>query len=1106
MTPLCTYRTYVARPRYAYGGGGGTAAQPTQNPKAGHHPPKNKPRCGTMGKGGGNVHPRGAAGGTPRRPQSSPTGAPSDFMRRILTPPTGTVGLVDGTAEASGGGGGREDHAQINGPTGAAVDTDNIGSVPNGEGVSVSDVADPNEEGGEGAKPAQTSAAQNQLQYRGRKRSRNSFDGKSGDGEDDEEGEEDNAISSINDGDNTSANDACDTSSKDKGYGYVMLDECSVLIDDCSTNGCDGDAIVTGQWIDIEVTNQKDAKNTEEGMEMKEDHEGLDRPNSRHRSDLVLQTQNSSTGVGRLTMDISSVSRFDGTLMDAKSVPPPTSASASASIKNADYANDDNRSDAVLMVGLVLGCQDMGLVDITRCRIALHGQENPKNSGDGNPSSDATQCRYRASIVVTLAVDMEAIRSFAPSGKSHAKQPAKKRARRSSSSMSSSLRSPRKARGRGELPSPMQLLLSMVRCDWARMNAHTEATLSEAKPIIGDCEDEDESEGGERRKANIFPKAITLDELYQRITGASTHTTDTDDLSQKSNALKQASGSLMNDDISRPFSSHAGLPDEIIVRVSKFLRAESLYNFRCASLRLHTMLRAVVPGLKLRLFNHQINSLDWMRKREIKGLTEADTLHDHATGLGAEDALVGGDFHRAASGGASILLTRCVGSSSESCASSKTIRIDGKTGELLDSNSMSHIGRLRKFARGGLLCDDPGLGKSISVISLILQTFGLSTKKEALTNDSNAFSKENEDDEIFRSYWREGVTDFGRTPELLRLVNELRRCDKDSIYFEMPIDPKVDGAEDYYDVVATPICMADILEKINTHNYGHDFEGMCTDVQLVFRNAMLYNPPDHHVYKAAKRLSDKFKELVQTFKESQTKSAKKAYGSITSKPDSSVAAILAERANDELIDSLYPSSGNLLIVPNTLLKHWENQISMHVDFGYLTKKLPLTYRLSKKGKTSNSVEEVIRLCQHEKTHSPVLFIDEGTSTPLPPPSFLAMFHVVLTTNQRIQSEWKFGSVEEEMKISSRGSGRQTNYRAFYDDIVADTPPPSPLLKVHWLRLVVDEGTSNALLVTCLILCCNASYLLMPSVISLYSVSLSHTYIFVFRSNLSYFHH
>lgn len=570
-------------------------------------------------------------------------------------------------------------------------------------------------------------------------------------------------------------------------------------------------------------------------------------------------------------------------------------------------------------------------------------------------------------------------------------------------------------------------------------------------------DNESESGDGHGRKASVFPQVISLDELYQRITGASTHTTDGDgnDLTRKS-AVVQIDDSL-DDNIHRPFSNPSLLPDEIIVdHMSKFLPAKSLNNLRCASIRLHRMLRAVVPGLKLRLFKHQVNSLDWMRKREIQGLTEADTLHDHATGLGAEDALVGGDFHRAASGGASVLLSLDDGRNSFHQGATQTIRIDGKSGDILDSNSLSHVGKLRTFARGGLLCDDPGLGKTISVLSLILQTFGLSTKKEASKDDPNTFSSE-DDDEIFHSYWRDCLTDdVGRRPELLRIVNDLRG-DRESVYFEEPVDPKADGAEDYFDVVKRPLSMAEILAKINIHGYGHDFEGMCSDVQLVFRNAMLYNPPDHHIHKAAQRLSDKFSVLVRTFKDNQTKNAKKAYGSITSKPDSSVAAILAVRANDELVDSLCPSSGNLLIVPNTLLKHWEHQISMHVDFRYVTKKQPLVYRLGKKGKASHAEAEIIRLCRNEKTHFPLLFVDEGTSAPLPPPSFLAMFHIVLTTNQRIQSEWKFGSVEEELKFSSRGSGRQINYRSFYDDIITDTPPPSPLLKVHWLRLVVDEG-------------------------------------------------
>ena len=1001
-----------------------------------------------MGKGGGNVHPRGAgAAGTAsgdgalRRPRSSPDGAANLLMRRVFHP-TGTAGLgLVGTEASGGGGGGGGSGGSGGGRDDTSIDGADTGSQPNGGVASSGSLVGSNDEPGTAAAAAAAATSWNSPQHRGRKRSRRSFDGHDDDDDND-------VVPDV-------PSDA--PAENNEAFGYVMLDDCSVLIgntehDDISDCG----TVLTGQWTDVTVLHQE---KEDEGMVVEEQYrKSAQHPSSCHRCDLVLhrnvggEDDSASPSCGLLMMDSSSIVRFDGTTRDAKCVP-----QSSPSAENTDDSDDENRSDAALLMGLILNCQDLGLVKITKCSIALHGRDGAKeqhgrNFTDGGAPNQNHAVQYRASIVATLSVDLIANRSFAASSTSNAKPPAKKRARRSSSSSMSSM-SPMKGRTRGEIPSSMQLLLSMMRCDFSRMNAHMETQLELNRSFSVDGE----SAVAERR--SIFPKTLCLDELYQRIRGASSRATDGDGLDA---SRKKSIVADVGDRINSPFSDPALLPNEVIVvHISVFLRAESLYNLRCASPRLNKLLRAVVPGLKLRLFKHQINSLDWMRKREIKGLNEADTLNDHGTGLdivGGEDALVGGDFHRAASGGASILLCRANGNGSLD-SGSDTVRINGRTGVVIDSNSLSAVGRLKKFARGGLLCDDPGLGKTISVLSLILQTFGLSTTKKdsnASKNGSNSFSTCG-DEEIFRSYWREGLTSFGRTPELLRLVNDLRRFDSESVYFEFPIDPEADGASDYFDIVKQPLCMADILQKINIHGYGDDFERLCSDVELVFRNAMLYNPPDHHVHKAAKRLSDKFKELVATFKSIQTKNAKKAYGSISSKPDSSVAAILAERANDEIIDSLCPSSGNLLIVPNTLLKHWENQISMHIDFRYLTKKIPLVFRLRKKGKASHTKEEVMRLCNTEKTHFPLLLIDEGTNSPLPPPSFLAMFHVVLTTNQRIQSEWKFGSVEEELKIS-RG-GRQASYRAFYDDIITDTPPPSPLLKVNWLRLVVDEGAS-----------------------------------------------
>lgn len=53
-------------------------------------------------------------------------------------------------------------------------------------------------------------------------------------------------------------------------------------------------------------------------------------------------------------------------------------------------------------------------------------------------------------------------------------------------------------------------------------------------------------------------------------------------------------------------------------------------------------------------------------------------------------------------------------------------------------------------------------------------------------------------------------------------------------------------------------------------------------------------------------------------------------------------------------------------------------------------------------------------------------------------------------------EWKNGSFEEELR---KNKEKSSNYRSFNYDIFNEhnRTTPCPLLKVHWLRLVVDEG-------------------------------------------------
>lgn len=125
---------------------------------------------------------------------------------------------------------------------------------------------------------------------------------------------------------------------------------------------------------------------------------------------------------------------------------------------------------------------------------------------------------------------------------------------------------------------------------------------------------------------------------------------------------------------------------------------------------------------------------------------------------------------------------------------------------------------------------------------------------------------------------------------------------------------------------------------------------------------------------------------------------------------------------------------------------------MHTDWSYMTDKVPLIYHYIGKGRRD---EEIVKLCKEDNTHSPLVFIDRAGTKPLPSADFLAMFRIVITTTQRLTNEWKHGSYEEELH---QDNGRK-KYSELYEVYGSDSRSSCTLLKVHWFRLVVDEGHS-----------------------------------------------
>ena len=117
---------------------------------------------------------------------------------------------------------------------------------------------------------------------------------------------------------------------------------------------------------------------------------------------------------------------------------------------------------------------------------------------------------------------------------------------------------------------------------------------------------------------------MNVGELYERISGASKYfDQDTLEEGNGSNAIDNADATTEN-------VQFLDLPEDIIsTSIAPYLRAPSLHALRVSNRKMYKCLRANVPGLKLKLFQHQIRSLEWMEIRERQCITEDDVLCRH---------------------------------------------------------------------------------------------------------------------------------------------------------------------------------------------------------------------------------------------------------------------------------------------------------------------------------------------------------------------------------------------------------------------------------------------------------------------------------------------
>jgi hypothetical protein len=115
------------------------------------------------------------------------------------------------------------------------------------------------------------------------------------------------------------------------------------------------------------------------------------------------------------------------------------------------------------------------------------------------------------------------------------------------------------------------------------------------------------------------------------------------------------------------------------------------------------------------------------------------------------------------------------------------------------------------------------------------------------------------------------------------------------------------------------MCLSDIIDNIEKDKYAHDLLKFKSDVMMIYKNAISYNKEGTLIYEKANECIQLFRDQYMNFHDSLFKSAM----TLNRNNKSSLGSLIARSKRRELLDSLLSSHGTLLVVPSTLLQHWE---------------------------------------------------------------------------------------------------------------------------------------------------------------------------------------
>jgi hypothetical protein len=99
------------------------------------------------------------------------------------------------------------------------------------------------------------------------------------------------------------------------------------------------------------------------------------------------------------------------------------------------------------------------------------------------------------------------------------------------------------------------------------------------------------------------------------------------------------------------------------------------------------------------------------------------------------------------------------------------------------------------------------------------------------------------------------------TMRLIHPLIDMVIVNPDAVWFLRPVDPIIDHAESYNRIVEKPMDLSLMRKKALTGSYT-SFDQFISDMDLLVKNAILYNSREHKVHQASLRLSFYFRDQL----------------------------------------------------------------------------------------------------------------------------------------------------------------------------------------------------------------------------------------------------